>query len=60
MGTLNFLVAIANFFIAGVQFGLWLDTRKTGSLAWMVTNLGCGVFCLITGVGIIVKQNIGV
>lgn len=55
MATLNFLVAIANFFIAGINFGLWTQKRDATLIAWMVVNFACGVFCLVVGVGAIVK-----
>ena len=59
MGTLNLLVAAANFFIAGVQFATWMDKRTPTSIAWTVVNFAVGVFCMVSGVGAIVRTTLG-
>lgn len=59
MGTLNLLVAALNFFIAGIQFATWLDNRNHTAIAWTVTNFVVGVFCMVSGVGAIVRSVSG-
>lgn len=59
MGTLNLIVAAANFFIAGLQFAQWLDNRNHTAIAWTAANLVVGVFCMVSGVGVIVRSALG-
>ena len=59
MGTLGLVFAVVNIFIAGMQFTLWLVNRQTESLIWVAANFAVGVYCLVVGVGGIVKTVLG-
>lgn len=59
MGTLNLIVAALNFFIAGMQYGLWHHARNSQSLLWMLMNIAVGIFCSVVAVGHFVNANLG-
>lgn len=59
MGTLSLIVAALNIFMAGIQFATWIDKRQTESLIWSVVNTMVGIYCLIAGVGGVVKTALG-
>jgi hypothetical protein len=57
MGTLNLIVAALNFFVAGMQYGLWHQDRDSDGLWLMVLNVVVGIYCMVSAVGHFVNAN---
>lgn len=57
VGTLGLIIGLINIFAAGEMYAVWKQRRDKDCWAWIIFNTLIGVYCIISAIGIFVREN---